>query len=242
MNKYQEVFDIFETAKNDPRFRHFISNNNYYYDFCQALQDHNPDSSLHFDAGLTKCVFWEDGWDFVVKIPIANYYNLNYCALECRIYEIAKRNYLSSLLAWTERIGKIYNIPIYAQERVKCNVDRVISDVCSTNNVDFDTWYQEHKDKMIACKDLSCAKAIWADYCDCDDISWITLRPVFEKMWQDNLEDIEELDDLIGQYHINDLHEGNVGYRFNTNQIVLVDYSGYGNPYYELSKKRYWHD
>ena len=58
---------------------------------------------------------------------------------------------------------------------------------------------------------------------DCDNGSYGVLNYLFSELTN---EDMVKLDNLIYDENVNDLHEGNFGFR--GNQLVICDYAGYG--------------
>jgi hypothetical protein len=126
----------------------------------------------------------------------------DYCLTEIELYRKAQEAQCESFLAKTEFYTEIDGQPIYIQERVTA-MDTVSSQ-----------YSQKEKDNTIKyCR----SKHIW-----CFDTDWIT---AFLQCYGE--EALERLSDFLAEYHIDDLHRGNLG--FYGDCPIILDYAGFNN-------------
>ena len=170
-------------------------------------------------TGVSKLAFLVTEED-VIKIPFLydriydcdkDDYNLipfnhNYCELEAEIYNKAKNEGLGIFFAGTEYIGSTKSgVPLYRSERV---------------NVGYE--YGEYRDSRVSKDSYDKASKIRSEKNSYSiSIYWLALA--YEYYDEDK---VNQLVEFVKREKINDLHDGNVGFRDN-GEPVLLDYSGY---------------
>lgn len=179
-------------------------------------------------CGATKGVILVAGWDFVIKIPFTEYrhYDCNddvygniyhyspagdYCKLEWRNYVCALNEGIADYFAETACVGKYHGLPIYVQELLDADEDKISREAteesfrqfCYDNDLDMN-----NPESLDIFYDESGYDG------DVNDFLW--------NVWAD----AEKVFDFIDNNHINDLHSGNVCYR--GDMVVCCDFSGYG--------------
>ena len=200
--------------------------------FLDSPTRHNFDNVREYMAngtvittrGETKAILFCDGEDdilsnFVIKIPFIGE-DIDYCKYEVHNYNRAKEEGLSEFFAPCMKVFDYgeYDTPIYVMLRVEVDCDRaecVMSDAFhrvyeSENPCSED----EDKDEY----DRKIDDYFWSN--SCDENFFTEIREDYDAQLADNLED------FCGENCINDIHSANFG--FQNDQIVLIDYSGYG--------------
>ena len=171
--------------------------------------------------GATKFVIFPENKNIVIKIPFNGFYKYDseeqeeyfdpfflsdYCAKEAAIYKKAERKGIKKLFAKTKYGGMTSNneTPFYISERVFC----------------YENFYEEEnfKDKKPSKESFEKAKK--------NSINGLPSRwlAIAYEYYGDTI--VKKLLDFIAEEDINDLHDGNVGFRKN-GAPVIFDYSGY---------------
>lgn len=155
-------------------------------------------------SGCTKaCIWHSDLCDWVIKVGFINSKNIDYAKVEYENYVRAVEEDLAHYFPETVFIGEFGGHAFYAQRECECNEDSISRE-----------WYDSLCDRYYD----------RGEEYDCDSI-WSEV---------DNLEDDERVELLFGdeklieflrEYKINDLHEGNFGYRGGFK--VIIDFSGF---------------
>ena len=174
-------------------------------DFLEDETDGDDDFSVvvesqelvvHCWHGKTKACFYIPGEPRVIKIGFKDF-KINHAAREYEIYREAVDASVEDFFVPCEKIGEIFQNPIFVMDFVDVDETRITSDV-------FD-----HFEAGEACgivdDDDGFVEALFPFYYNCD---------------------IDELMHFLYDHHVNDLHSGNIGYDMN-GVIKLVDYSGY---------------
>lgn len=182
-----------------------------------------------YDCELPKGFYVDDGacrvvvidavhQDFVIKFGW-NKKDKKYCEREEEVYEAAEEKGLGQYFAWTHYICDYQNRAVYAMEYLDCD-EEDISDkssdycwklYCEDNNVDTDEDDWDIRDEF------------WDSYNDASDQTYGVVRYISSMI---SAKDAIALDQFIWDNDINDLHDGNFGYR--NKEIVICDYAGYG--------------
>lgn len=195
------------------------------------------DFNFDWKTGATKLVILPKDEDFVIKISFNGIYcneqidydtgeilfegewehfaseeyfyeeefDGDYCGREERISNCAYEEDLIECFAAVECIGKYDDYFIYKQEKATC----IFSDIEDEKK---DSLTKEKKDSIRSrCTELNiyCFNICWID----DFLSFF------------GEEIFKQFNAFIESYHINDLHNSNIGYI--GNRPVLIDYSGY---------------
>ena len=167
-------------------------------------------------TGATKFVVIGDST--VLKIPFNTYIDFirkdkediysipDYCEIETSIYNQAKEyGGIDQFFAREEKVGEIAGMPIYEQE--KCITYR-------DDERDRDEEYLETIEKI-------------SKECDVKNIFFGCLRWTAELVYYYGWKAVNRLIDYCKEYgYINDLHDGNYGYRADGTPC-FIDYSGY---------------
>ena len=179
------------------------------------------EEGIQFDAGCSKIVIYDDYCDYVLKVAtdIAD----DYCGTEARIYADAVKLGIDCCFAQCEKLmtyteGR-WEWDIYMMEFCECGYDMVAE---KTDNFQYRSYLaktgkpdtRETEEEFYDSYDTSdgqCTSGMIAYAVDC---------------WRLPLPKLEALLKLLAEYRVNDLHCGNWGYI--DGQLVLVDYSGYG--------------
>lgn len=177
-------------------------------------------------SGVSKGVLWFDDSDFndiVFKMPFSGLY-YDYCDREADFYQAAKKDNVEEFFAETVYLGEakieykgdIYELPIYAQERVDMDADDIDNALYSSfiKNYTEDVrnrYDEDSEDYNEAMGEEAIMDAYWSE-----DSTSIAL----------GLFDNGALSEFVWREGINDLHEGNIGRRAD-GSLVMVDYSGY---------------
>lgn len=157
--------------------------------------------TVHCARGATKACFHIEDEPYVVKVGFSNY-RVNHAEREANLFSEASSYGVSQFLVPCQKIGEIFNTPIFSMEFVEVSEEKVTSDMwerCSSvmsndeirDIIDFDYGYVE---------------ALFPFYYSEDELNLLF--------------------DFIRKMEINDLHSGNIGYDGN-GKIKIIDYSGF---------------
>lgn len=197
--------------------------------FDEYMQKHFPNVRYSIASGTTKVVIIPKEEDFVIKIPFSGiedwenqpyeydeetdeyiydenweafklFNTYDYCEVEEKIFCDAEEEGLDFAFAATAYLGEAQTFPVYIQEKAKIlNWDGKRK----YSNEEISTIRETYK------YDLEKLSEVWVlDFIKCYG------KKLFERFLQFTID-----------AHINDLHNGNVGYI--GSQPVLVDYSGF---------------
>lgn len=163
-------------------------------------------------AGVTKIVLVSKLLsDWIIKIPFlyedGYTKKRDYCRLEAHNYERAVLNGLEDYFAGEFFFKYFCGIPIYIQERVDCDPERVSSTLESEGNWDSHCYWRTTNGNTYF--DSSAAN-------DMDDED--RLVSIYGENW--------DLIRFLNDNSINDLHCGNFGIT-KDNRLIIIDYSGY---------------
>lgn len=125
--------------------------------------------------------------------------NVDYCEIEYKVYQEAKRRHLEEFFAETVKVSD----HVYAQEAYDDS---------------FDDWTNDELENT------KFSEEIYSKF-HCLHNRVRTALRVF--LGQHSFDKVLELQDFLEEFDINDLHSGNLGW-FN-GVLKLVDYSGYGS-------------
>lgn len=184
------------------------------------LNEIEDEFGIEVSRGETKLVIFSsalNGW--VLKIPCLSYClgaEVDFCKIEVDNYEKAKKAHLERFFVPTYFIGKFYDIPVYAQEKVECE-ECVVSESFyewAERNIDKDDYDDEEMfyDAVFSRSTNMCLSEV--------------LTALYETEDSVSSEEIDELFRFCLRNEINDLHSGNWGYT-KTHFPVCVDYSGF---------------
>lgn len=179
-------------------------------------------------SGASKLVIIPDNKDFVIKIPFeyeeecdeypySGAYNVgpegetlefgwDYCALEAALWEQADKLGIGHLFAKTIFIGEYNNYPIYIQE--KCQTFKEVKNIENYSE-------KSKKRSLKLCKENN----FW-----CFNSGW--LSDVLD--YYDTDAEFMAINKFVRDYHIDDLHWGNMGYKLDGSP-VLIDYSDFSS-------------
>ena len=154
-------------------------------------------------SGCTKvCIMHDDLVDWVIKVGFVDG-KLDYAALEYENYCLAEEAGLSLYFPETVYIGDFGGRAFYAQRMCECDEDQISSE-----------WFECLRDQYEQCGEEYDNDSIWNEVDALDDIEKVDL--FFGN---------EELIAFLDERRINDLHEGNFGYR--GGRKVIIDFSGF---------------
>lgn len=163
-------------------------------DFCVVVE--SQELTVHCWHGKTKACFYIPGAARVAKVGFVNF-KTNHAVREYEVYREAVDASMQDFFVPCEKIGEIFQNPIFEMDFVEVDETRVTSDV-------FDR-YDGNEASDIVDADDGFVEALFPFYYNCD---------------------IDQLLDFLGMNGVNDLHSGNIGYDTDGN-IKIVDYSGY---------------
>ena len=194
--------------------------------------DFLAEEGVQFNAGCSKIVIYDDHCDYVLKVATDTLDD--YCGTEAKIYADAVKLGVDSCFAQCTKLMTYAEghreWDIYMMEFCECGYDMVAektdnfqyrSYLAKTGKPDTRETEEEFYEKYDT-SDGQCTSGMIAYAIDC---------------WRLPLAKLEVLLKLLAEYRVNDLHCGNWGYI--DGQLVLVDYSGYGEfaeRAFELSK------
>ena len=177
-----------------------------------------PDGMYISDGACRFVIIDEKHPDFVIKFGWSPS-DEKYCRKEAELYAAAKERGLGKYFAWNHYICQFQGRGVYAMEYLDCDEEDISeksSDYCwklycDDNNVDTDEDDWDIRDEF------------WDSYNDASDQTYGVVRYLSSMI---SAKDAIALDQFIWDNDINDLHDGNFGYR--CKQIVICDYAGYG--------------
>lgn len=164
------------------------------------------EKGFEFNNGVVKyCISHPDFNGFVVKF--CNY-RFNYCEREYKNYLAAVEKGIEEFFPYTDFLGTMNGIDLYIQEKAVCDSDGVSSIWYHAIEEDYVNVYNESEDIVYG--------RIWDMISDLEDDQ----RAIYCFGYN------EKLLNFLGEYRINDLHEGNFGYT--EDRLVIIDFSGFG--------------
>lgn len=201
----------------DAGFDHVLNNELYFADWVRDFG--NPLSSCTIESGMTKYVIIPTNFNWVIKLPIqvrpeqyrreeflTKFNAYDYCDLETRNFVYAEEKGLDAFFAESYFLSLYKGIRIYIQRKAECDEE------------EFDDRLKNYASHYV---DESCNEDVFdevvSDYVLNMDGSE-SLEAVFGDVPQ-------ELQDMIDERNINDLHCANYG--FINEKPVIIDYSGY---------------
>ena len=173
-----------------------------------SLRDWYEDNGLEYagysmSSGCTKaCIMHDDLLDWVIKVGFVDG-RLDYAALEYQNYCLAEEAGLSFYFPETVYIGEFCGRAFYAQRMCECDEDQISTE-----------WFECLRDRYEECGEDYDNDYIWEEVDALGDEERVNL--FFGN---------EELIDFLRDCRINDLHEGNFGYRGGCK--VIIDFSGF---------------
>ena len=184
-------------------------------------------------SGCTKFVIGDDNCDYIIKFqpPYVDEDagEFDYCAREVEIYQEAVRAGYADKFAWCAKLFDYevddWVLPIYVMEWCQCSYDMIDDEMddwhytkfCSSHGINKgeDDAYEKYCDSRNSHevefdeRMMEWAYSVWGlDYHNPDDYDFCR---------------------FMKRMSINDIHSGNWGWC--NNQLVLVDYSGYGENF-----------
>lgn len=154
-------------------------------------------------SGCTKaCIMHDDLVDWVIKVGFVDG-KLDYAALEYENYCLAEEAGLNSYFPETVYIGEFGGRAFYAQRMCECDEDQISSE-----------WFECLCDQYYERGEDYDSDTVWEEVDALEDDEKVNL------FFGD-----EELIDFLREHRINDLHEGNFGYRGGCK--VIIDFSGF---------------
>lgn len=180
------------------------------------------DSKLYFSSGVSKACFFFENDDYVIKIPfvgvsISDAVN-DYCELEERNYELAKRNGYEGFFAETKFLMNYkypeadFEIPIYIS--VRADVNQEIKD-----EIESVSWHDISDPQPVRGEDED---EFWSLY-EMNGIQFPAVKDYFVYKYGEKT--LDGFWDFLYNSGINDLHMGNVG--LIDDKPVFIDYSGF---------------
>jgi len=182
-----------------------------YWCHCHLFPD-----NIRFASGATKVVIWDDNHpDFVIKI---NNDGIDYCEKEAIYYQEARDRGIEDCFAWCDYITTYEGVDIFAMEYCVCDEDYV-------SYLSYEYRYEQFCDDLGYSRDESDSRAEFEE----SDMSWdydnsdAIIELVMGKFFIDDI--ARKFWKFINEFHINDLHAGNVS--INNGRAVFVDFSGF---------------
>lgn len=201
----------------------------------QFLEDFKNDDISEIHAGVTKIVFvLKDYPDYVVKVPFLGVFDFDedknvlfagkkndtrvsvtrkwdYCEREAKIFEMACENNVEKFFAGTYFLDFINDYPFYISDRIM-----------DTFEDHYDSWDSSESERSSLSENsyedaLKISRAYYSSMSNND-------MAIFVENF--GTEDAEEFAAFCYDNHINDLHDGNLGLRFDGSPCV-IDYSGF---------------
>ena len=233
------------------RFKHLLDNLCDDYCFADYIMEGTPEDidcswleandamealDIWTGAGATKFVIGTDDCDYVIKFqPPCVDAEYNYCQREAEVYREAQRRGYADKFAWTDHLfdysfiygDEEYVIPVYIMEWCQCSYEMIYDDADDYNFKKFCT-----SRGLLPNSDDSREKY---DNSKCGSDDHERIMAWAFSVWGLNYNEPKDraIVDFMREMFINDIHAGNWGWC--NNQLVLVDYSGYGSNYNERS-------
>ena len=183
--------------------------------------DHNLPDNLEIESGATRFVIWDTNYnDFVIKFSDEERYEA-YSAKEAEVYHKAEEKGVEKYFGWIHFICNYQNHAVYAMEYLDCDEETISNKSYEYNWKEFCS--EENIDDDEDTRNSSYRYEFDEAYMDCNNGDYGVLNYLFSEITN---EDMIKLDHLIYDEDVNDLHEGNFGFR--GNQLVICDYAGYG--------------
>lgn len=184
--------------------------------FVEGLDEIAEDTGYTIDFGLSKImVDFDEYSDWVIKVPrLDGRMRQNFCELEAKNYEAARRVHLNEFFAETYFVDRFFDIPVYIQKRMTIRRQEID-----------DKLYSYAKENFICSQDLE-------DEYDHDDYihstiddfeAFDSLNAVFSDFYSEDK--IKEVAQFCTEEEINDFHSGNFGYD-EKGMPKLIDFSG----------------
>ena len=131
----------------------------------------------------------------------------NYCQVETQVSNCAKNEGVARCFAETYFLGTAGDYPIYAQER--CAI------FCDEESSRRESYEKRSKSDYDSLKEIREKVDFWST-----DDNWLLDFLIY---WGEEM--LKRLANFVFEHNINDLHNGNIGYR--KGAPVLVDYSSF---------------
>lgn len=132
----------------------------------------------------------------------------DYCEREYTNYLAAVDRGLEEFFPYTDFLGELNGLKLYIQERAVCDCEYVNSIWHESLRESYEGAFEDEDEDFINSR-------IWDAVDDLEDDE--RLQMIYH---------VEDLEDFINEYCINDLHEANFG--FVDERLVIIDFSGYG--------------
>jgi hypothetical protein len=213
-NKLMREYGLEETMENycDPEDIY-----NYWEDSDDAANHYG----IWVGTGATKFVIGDDNCDYIIKFCPSD--EFDYCGREVEVYEEAVRAGYEDKFAWCAYLFD-YDLgnrllPVYVMEWCQCGYDQIDDEM--------DDW---HYTKFCSSHGLSKGDKAFDEYCNSENRWGSGTERMLEwafDCWGGVYDATSEFLAFMRKMYINDLHPGNWGWH--NNQLVLVDYSGYGD-------------
>lgn len=154
-------------------------------------------------SGCTKACIWHDDLnDWIIKVGFSNS-KIDYAELEYTNYCLAEEEGLGYYFPETVYIGTFGGHRFYAQRECECDEASVSRE-----------WYDSLCDRYYDRGEEYDCDTVWSEVEELEDDERVEL------LFGD-----EKLIEFLREYKINDLHEGNFGYR--GGNMVIIDFSGF---------------
>lgn len=157
-------------------------------------------------SGARKCCFVIPDINFVIKFPSRQHReNIANCHRELRMYNLAKDKYnCVELFPETSFLCKVNGVPFFKQERITYTQHDVHS-----KHIDIIPDRRTNEQRIQTIHWDTCISTIWIE------------RAVVVHGYKK----VEAMHHMVNKYHINDLHNNNIGYI--GHRPVLLDFGGY---------------
>lgn len=184
------------------------------HSFCYEVDDVFYGMGYNFNTGMTKGVLYNEELlpNWVIKFDLVTHPIIfkddkiyTYCELEHHLYRQAVYDGFDEYFATSISLCTVGNIRFYLMEYVNCDECEVKSQF--VNSMRASGEFDEDEDDEDLCYNLSeydCFDTIMVAYDDFDFACWAR------------------------NHYINDLHTGNFGYTLDGEQLLIIDYCGYG--------------
>lgn len=154
---------------------------------------------------------------------------IDYCKKEAILTQILEADFsqVRKCFAGTYFLGYFYGYPFYISERVRVCIKEVEKYYAHEQRYDSEEGY--YTGSYVFCTPCSNAPSSLVSWSTPSEKGEVGDNIAIDNLFQNRLnwQDFEELSLFINKMHINDIHAGNVGFDFKTNQPVILDYSGY---------------
>lgn len=183
--------------------RELVLENHMYREY----NERDLDRKFRLDNGAVKYCIMSDLFfsDYVVKFCGEDF---DYCEREYTNYLAAVDRELGQFFPYTDFLGELNGLKFYIQERAVCDSEYVNSVWYESLRESYEGAYEDEDEDFINSR-------IWDAVDDLEDDE--RLQMIYA---------VQDLEDFINEYRINDLHEANFG--FIDERLVIIDFSGYG--------------